>query len=416
MRYAISPVSAIAKKPKQVPSDSGTKSIRFGDVLFHMTEGPRWSGLAKAARGSGGALKALSHSTPRSRLHLVVQKGRLFQQEHPDVPVLLDKGRYLLVDLDPRKAKKWDPGHRPCFAIRPIPATGVVFETAARRAKRRAVLPWVQALVDRITRTPFETDLNQLVAFPTRLSTSSHYAASAKLARKQLKELGFLTRLQAITVNGHPSFNVIADKVGQGPKPRGVVIVGGHLDSINISGGPTAPAPGADDDGSGSAGVLTIARTFRDHASIHDLRLTLFGGEEQGLFGSQQYVASLSSGQRKRIRAVVHMDMIATLNTAQPTVLLEGAALSQTVINGLAEAAATYSQLNVQTSLHPFNSDHVSFLDANVPAVLTIEGTDDANHNIHSANDTLAHINFDLALEVLRMNVAFVAQALGKMP
>jgi Zn-dependent M28 family amino/carboxypeptidase len=345
-----------------------------------------------------------------------VQKGRLFQQEHPDVPVLLDKGRYLVVDLDPRKAKKWDPGHRPCFAIRPIPATGVAFETAARRAKRRAVLPWVQTLVNRITRTPFETDLNQLVAFPTRLSTSSHYAASAKLARKQLKELGFLTRLQTITVNGHPSFNVIADKVGQGPKPRGVVIVGGHLDSINISGGPTAPAPGADDDGSGSAGVLTIARTFRDHAAIHDLRLILFGGEEEGLFGSQQYVASLSSGQRKRIRAVVHMDMIATLNTAQPTVLLEGAALSQTVINGLAEAAGTYSQLKVQTSLHPFNSDHVSFLDANIPAVLTIEGTDDANHNIHSANDTLAHINFDLALEVLRMNVAFVAQALGKMP
>ena len=68
------------------------------------------------------------------------------------------------------------------------------------------------------------------------------------------------------------------------------------------------------------------------------------------------------------------------------------------MIDGLADAAATYTQLNVQTSLNPFNSDHVSFLDANVPAVLTIEGTDDANHNIHSANDTLAHINFDLAL------------------
>ena len=114
--------------------------------------------------------------------------------------------------------------------------------------------------------------------------------------------------------------------------------------------------------------------------------------------------------------AVVHMDMIATLNTAQPTVLLEGAALSQSAIDGLADAAATYSQLKVQTSLHPFNSDHVSFLDANIPAVLTIEGTDDANHHIHSANDTLAHINFDLALEILRMNLAFVVQAIGKVP
>jgi Zn-dependent M28 family amino/carboxypeptidase len=54
--------------------------------------------------------------------------------------------------------------------------------------------------------------------------------------------------------------------------------VGAHLDSINISGGPTAPAPGADDDGSGSAGVLSIAQAFKNHAALHDLRLILFGG------------------------------------------------------------------------------------------------------------------------------------------
>jgi Zn-dependent M28 family amino/carboxypeptidase len=380
-----------------------------------MTEEPQWGGRATVARGSGATLKRLPHSTPRERLHMVVQKGRLFQQEHPEVPVLLDKGRYLVVDLDPRKAKKWGQGHRPCFAICPLPETAVAFDAPAPRASRSAALPWVRALVNRITRAPFETELKQLVAFPTRFSTSAHYAAAAKLAQTRLKELGFQTRLQTITVNGSSSFNVIADKAGQGPTPRGVVIVGAHLDSINLSGGPTAPAPGADDDGSGSAGVLSIARAFKDHAAIHDLRLVLFGGEEQGLFGSQQYVASLSSAQRKRIRAVVHMDMIATLNTTQPTVLLEGAALSQSVIDGLADAAATYSALKVQTSLHPFNSDHVSFLDAKIPAVLTIEGTDDANHHIHSANDTLAHVNFDLALAVLRMNLAFVAQAIGKM-
>ena len=45
--------------------------------------------------------------------------------------------------------------------------------------------------------------------------------------------------------------------------------------------------------------------------------------------------------------------------------------------------------------------------------MLTIEGTDDANHNIHSPRDTLDRINFDLALEILRMNLAFVVQALG---
>ena len=204
MRYAVSPISAAAERPQTADFDPGTRSIRFGDVLFHMTEQPRWGGLAKAARGAGAALKRLSHATPRERLHMVVQKGRLFQQAHGDVPVLLDKGRYLVVDLDPRKARKWDQGHRPCFAIRPLPETAVAFDAPALRASPNAGLPWVQTLVERITRALFEANLKRLVAFPTRFSTSSHYAAAAKLARTQLKTLGFETRLSA-TLPCHPS-------------------------------------------------------------------------------------------------------------------------------------------------------------------------------------------------------------------
>jgi hypothetical protein len=416
MRYAISPVPDIVERSARTRAVSDTRSIRFGDVLFHMTEAPRWDGLAAAARGANGALRRLPHATSPGRLHMVVQKGRLFQQEHPEIPVLLDKGRYLIVDLDKRTARKLNRADGPCFSIRQLPESGVAFDTRAPRANRRAPLPWVRTLVARITRSSFQTPLNKLVAFPTRFSTSSHYSGAATFAKTQLEEAGFQTRLQKISVNGGASVNVIANKEGKGPQPRGVVIVGAHLDSINISGGPAAAAPGADDDGSGSAGVLSIARALKNHAGVQDLRLILFGGEEQGLFGSQQYVKALSTAERARIRAVVHMDMIATRNTPQPTVLLEGAALSQSVIDGLSEAAATYAQLQVQTSLHPFNSDHVSFLDANIPAVLTIEGTDDANHHIHSDQDVMAHIDVNLAVQVLRMNVAFVAQAMGRMP
>ena len=103
------------------------------------------------------------------------------------------------------------------------------------------------------------------------------------------------------------------------------------------------------------------------------------------------------------------MDMIGTMNTANRRVLLEGAPLSQAVIDGLKEAAGTYTQLAVETSLNPFASDHVPFINKAVPAVLTIEGADSTNSNIHSSRDTLNHINFDLALEILRMNTAFVA-------
>jgi Zn-dependent M28 family amino/carboxypeptidase len=141
--------------------------------------------------------------------------------------------------------------------------------------------------------------------------------------------------------------------------------------------------------------------------------LVLFGGEEEGLFGSQQYIDNLSAADRARIRTVINMDMIGTLNTPTPSVLLEGAAVSQPLIDELANAAATYTALGVQTSLNPCNSDHVPFIEEGFPAVLTIEGTDRANDNVHTANDTLHNIDYDLALEILRMNVATTAKALA---
>lgn len=105
--------------------------------------------------------------------------------------------------------------------------------------------------------------------------------------------------------------------------------------------------------------------------------------------------------------------MVATLNTPEATVLIEGAGVSQRLMDELAAAAATYTQLVVQTSLDPFNSDHVPFIDAGLPAVLTIEGADRGNGNVHTAGDTLAHIDYDLALEIGRMNVAAAVAALG---
>jgi Zn-dependent M28 family amino/carboxypeptidase len=191
------------------------------------------------------------------------------------------------------------------------------------------------------------------------------------------------------------------------------VLVTAHLDSVNNQGA-AAAAPGADDNASGSAGVLAIGRALAGRSSRHDLRLILFGGEEQGLFGSRHYVTGLDADERSRINAVVNMDMIACQNTSQATVLLEGGQASRAVIEALAEAAQAHTSLAVQTSLNPFNSDHVPFLDLGIPAVLTIEGTDSANDRVHTDRDTLDTLDINLALEILRMNVMFVAQSLDR--
>lgn len=355
-----------------------------------------------------------ARGAPRSldRLHLVVQNGRTFQQEHPDVPVLADQGRYLVVDLDPATARELDGPDQVCFSVLPLPLNTTVFARAV--AEPVAEQPWIRELVDRVAAGRFRMDLDKLVAFGSRYSTSSAYRAAATATRDELAAQGYAAVLVPITVQGRQSWNVVADHPGSGPQPRPVVLVTAHLDSINLAGGPQAMAPGADDNASGCAGLLTFARVFGTHPGAADLRLILFGGEEQGLFGSRQYVAGLDPAERARIAAVVNMDMIGTLTTQRPTVLIEGAAVSRPVMDGLSAAAATYTSLIVQTSLHPYNSDHVPFLDAAIPAVLTIEGADGANDRVHTDQDLARFVDDELAVQILRMNVAFVAEQLGR--
>ena len=416
--------ATVAAAPQADLAPAGVSWLKFGDDMVYCGANKPWSEFKSRASRARATLREHPDEVARERLHVVAQKGRLFQQEHPDVPVLIDKGRFLLVDLDPKRARKIGNNDVPCFSVRPLDAlkttrargrNRIIFDALPRlatRAARAGADPVIQALVNRVSRQSYEADLTQLVQFKTRNSIGPEFAAACDFVDQQLSSLGYTTSRQPIQVDGSPSQNVIAVRTGSGPASRGVVLVSAHLDSINHEGSATSPAPGADDDGSGSAGVIEIARALKDHQGKHDLKLVLFGGEEQGLFGSKKFVASMTPAARAKVRAVVHMDMIASLNSASPTVLLEGAAVSQRIIDGLAAAASTYTGLMVQTSLNPFNSDHVPFIQKGVPAVLTIEGTDDANHAIHSARDTLDRLNFDLALEILRMNAAFVAETL----
>jgi Peptidase family M28 len=395
---------------------AGTSWAQFGDQMLLYADDSEGEDLA--TRASPSALRLQEYSAParKEHMHIVVQNGRLFQQEHPDVPVILDRGRILLVDLDPERVRQLEDKSLTCYGVLPLAQRHMVFAVRDATAARSTRVDWIEQLVDQVSRPSFEANLIHLASFPTRHSTSVHYANAASWARDQLQALQYTTQLQSITVNGRSSQNVIADRQGNTAGARDVVLITAHLDSINIQGGPMAPAPGADDNGSGSAGLLEMARVFATHHGEHDIRFVLFGGEEEGLFGSQRYIASLPALEKQRIRAVVNMDMIGTMNTSLQSVMLEGAPVSESIIDALASAAATYTTLTVETSLNPFASDHVPFINAGIPAVLTIEGADSTNSNIHSMKDTLEHINYDLALEVLRMNVAFLASEIGQAP
>jgi Zn-dependent M28 family amino/carboxypeptidase len=110
----------------------------------------------------------------------------------------------------------------------------------------------------------------------------------------------------SVTTRRARAVNVIADLPG---RSNGVVLLGAHLDSV-------AAGPGINDNGSGTALVLELARQARRLGAkpASGLRFAFWGAEELGLVGSSAYVGSLGDGERGRIRGVLNFDMVASPN------------------------------------------------------------------------------------------------------
>ncbi len=112
-------------------------------------------------------------------------------------------------------------------------------------------------------------------------------------------------------------YNVIAEFPGEGNQEDGMVIVSAHFDStanFEPNFDPEIdPAPGTDDDGSGVAGVLAIAKTIKELSQFKKhkktIRFVLFNAEEQGLVGSQEYARDQAQANAP-IVAVYQLDMI----------------------------------------------------------------------------------------------------------
>jgi hypothetical protein len=276
-----------------------------------------------------------------------------------------------------------------------------------------------QDLVDQVSDTRTMTDVTTMatIQFPsttTRRTGTAGNVLARDWLKMQLESLGYSTTLQAFSSPYGTSHNVVGEIAGR-TRPQEVYIIGGHFDSTSPQA--SSNAPGAEDNASGTAGILEMARILAAYPPQATVRFIPFSGEEQGLYGSEYYVSQLSAAERARIKGVFIMDMIGYKSQAYPlNVLLEtNSSVSGAVnlVNTLNSNAQTYTTLDVDISYYAWGSDHVPFLDVNIPAVLLIEQEYDSYSCYHQTCDTPNRLTPAQAGEVLRMLIAALDATAG---
>jgi Peptidase family M28 len=115
--------------------------------------------------------------------------------------------------------------------------------------------------------------------------------------------------------------NTVATLKGTDPNDNRIFIISGHLDSrrTDVMDG-TNDAPGANDDGSGSAAVLECARVMSKHAFPATIIFVTVSGEEQGLLGST-YMAKKARAQNRYIEAVLNNDIMGSNNSNETNII-----------------------------------------------------------------------------------------------
>jgi hypothetical protein len=258
--------------------------------------------------------------------------------------------------------------------------------------------PLVQEVVDLVD-TPLAmahwTAISQSPTWTTRHSTSQGCATAAAWVHGLFTDLGLAAEYQHHT-SGYAD-NVIGTLTGV-VEPERVYIAIGHLDDLPSSG----PAPGADDNASGTAMVTAAAEVMSGYCFERTVKFIAVTGEEQGLYGSDHY-ADDAFARGEDIQAVLNGDMIGWQGDGQPaTEDLDvnynsaSAWLAQAMVDA-ADAYATGLPVNAFSCASMTYSDHAPFWSNGFSAICGItdnEGFCGQGGNYpyyHQSSDTIAN-------------------------
>lgn len=240
--------------------------------------------------------------------------------------------------------------------------------------------------------------LSRLVAFENRVAGKDSIYAARDWIYNKFVEFGYdsvFTQPFTAEVYGglSPCYNVVAVKEGL-THPEIQIVVGGHYDAVEYS-------PGADDNGTGTVGVLEIARVMQDIETDLTFIFVTFDSEEWGLDGSWHY-APQARVNGDQIMLMFNMDMIGHWENDNFAIILhdDNTQFAQDWINIAWPLVGINGYLAGESS----SSDHYPFMETGFNALFLHE--DIFSYNWHAPTDQLSEINFDYLTRMIKASVA----------
>jgi len=283
----------------------------------------------------------------------------------------------------------------------------------------------IRELVDSIDESSWLMDLEKLASY-NRFCLGNDIDSATVYLHHRLQSIGKGSKLdvqnQSFPIGGNSDRRAGINVLATLPAASDIVadrilVIGAHYDSISEK--PLVSAPGAEDNAAGIAALLQLAKIFCDHPPLSTrIIFACYSGEELGLYGSAFQAQQLvDEGLSSKVILAHIMDMVAYRSATSPVpqVLLETSLEFIYLKNIYTAAAEIYAEDGLETvySTDPFGSDHVSFIERGMPSLLTIDGDWDKYPSYHRTTDTVDKINVPIAMDILRMNVAALADMMG---
>ncbi len=193
--------------------------------------------------------------------------------------------------------------------------------------------------------------------------------------------------------------NVVGFIPGRDPVlKKEIIVLGAHMDHLGMGerhslGGAEAAGkvhPGADDNASGTALVLELARQLNKERPRRSILVLHFGGEEEGLLGSQYWVQH-PTHPLESVKFMLNFDMVGRLDDQAPKLLMGGLGASKAALVAAQNLVPKGFSVMGDVGASVGGSDHMSFSQAKVPTFFFFTGV---HGEYHRPTDTADRINF----------------------